>query len=106
MRFFRRSSAQPDPTPQPSPFVAEVLRRIGEDYGGFDALAPLSATAGGPGMEVAIHIAGTPDPDREPFLHGTGIIRTARVYPDRTEVYDGETLLARFEDLTTADLVD
>jgi len=104
MRLFRPRAAEPDPTPGPTPFVAEVLHRIGEEYGGFDVAAPLSPDRGGPGMEVVIHLRGTSEPRREPFLRGTGIMRTARVFADRTEVYDGDRLIARFDDLTTADV--
>ncbi|RGE19261.1 hypothetical protein D1J51_12065 [Leucobacter sp. wl10] len=102
MGFFRRRAAEPDPPAGPTLFVAEVLQRIGEHYGGFDTIAPLAPDAAGPGMEVTIHIAGRPDPIRTPSMHGTGIVRTARVFADRTEVYDGERLIARFDDLTTA----
>lgn len=105
MGLFRRERTEPAPPPGPTPFIAEVLRRVGEEYGGFDAIGPLSPGAGGPGMEVVIHIAGSPDHAREPSLHGTGIIRHARVFADRTEVYDGDRLLARFDDLTTADVL-
>lgn len=104
MGWFRRKAAEPDPPPVPTPFVAEVLRRIGEEYGGFDAISPLSPDQGGPGMEVTIHIAGETDPSREPFLHGTGIIRTVRVFTDHAAVYTGDRLISRFDDLTTADV--
>ncbi|MFB8125085.1 hypothetical protein ACFVG1_29750 [Streptomyces bacillaris] len=104
MGLFRRRAAEPDPPPGPTPFIAEVLRRIGEQYGGFDTAAPLAPDQGGPGMAIVIHIAGVPDPAREPFMHGTGIVRTARVFADRTEVSDGDRLIARFDDLTTADV--
>lgn len=102
MGLFRRKSTTPPQPPGPSPFIAEVLQRIDEGYGGFDAISPFAV--GGPGMEVTIHIAGTPDPDREPFLLGTGIIRTAKVFATHTEVYDGDTLIARFDDLSTANV--
>ncbi|MFE7335911.1 MULTISPECIES: hypothetical protein [Streptomyces] len=105
MGIFRRRAAEPARNPGPTPFIAEVLRRIGEGYGGFDTAAPLAPGRGGAGMELVIHIAGAPLPEREPFLRGTGIVRTARVFGDRTEVYDGERLIARFDDLTTADVV-
>lgn len=104
MGLFRRKHTEPEPPLGPTPFIAEVLTRIGEEYGGFDAMGPLLSGAGGPGMEVAIHIAGEPDPAREPWMRGTGIIRTARVFADRTEVYDADRLLARFDDLTSADM--
>ncbi len=104
MRLFGRKPVDPEPVPGPTPFIQEVLTRIGERYGGFDTIAPLPPGAGGPGMEVTIHLAGTPDPSREPFLHGTGITRTARVFADHTELYDGDRLIARFDDLTTADV--
>ena len=107
MGLFRRKTDTSSPVPAgPTRFVAEVLARIGEQYGGFDTIAPLAPGAGGPGMEVTIHIAGEPDPAREPSLRGTGIIRTARVFVDHTEVYDGDRLLARVDDLTTADVFD
>lgn len=104
MGLFRPKSADPDARQGPTPFIAEVLQRIGEQYGGFDTLSPLPPDRGGPGMEVAIHIAGVPDPARESFLRGTGIVRTARVFADRTEVYDGDQPIARFDDLTSADV--
>lgn len=104
MGLFRRKRTEPDPPQKPTPFVGQVLARIGEQYGGFDAAAPLPPGAGGPGMEVTIHIAGTPDPARESFMHGTGIIRTARVFASHTDVYDGDRLIARIDDLTTADV--
>lgn len=104
MGLFRRKAAEPEPPPRPTPFIAEVLRRLGEEYGGFDTAAPLPPDRGGPGMEVMIHIAGDPDPAREPFMRGTGIVRAARVFADHTEVYDGDRLIARFDDLTTADV--
>jgi len=104
MSLFRRRPAEPAQPPCLTPFIAEILRRIGEQYGGFDAAGPLAPDAGGPGMEVTIHIAGEPAPGREPFMHGTGIIRTARVFADHTEVYDAGRLIARFDDLTTADV--
>lgn len=104
MGIFRRRSAEPTQPPGLTPFIAEILHRVGEEYGGFDAAGPLAPDAGGPGMEVTIHIAGEPAPGRESFLHGTGIIRTARVFADHTEVYDGDQLIARFDDLTTADV--
>lgn len=100
VRLFGRKPAEPEPTP----FVAEVLTRIGEQYGGFDSIGPLPSDVDGPGMEVVIHITGTPAPEREPFLQGTGIIRTARVFADHAEVYDADRLIARFDDLTTADV--
>lgn len=98
MGFFGRDGGEP------TPFVAEVLRRIGEEYGGFDAVGPLPPEAGGPGAEVTIHIAVQPDPRRVEFAAGTGIVRSARALADRTEVYDGETMIARFDDLTNADV--
>ncbi|GAA3647844.1 hypothetical protein [Microbacterium marinilacus] len=104
MGLFRRTPSEPEPPLGPTPFIAEVLTRIGEQYGGFDAIGPLPPGTGGPGMEVVIHIAGEPDQVRAPSMRGTGIIRTARVFADRTEVYDGYRLLARFDDLTSADV--
>lgn len=104
MGLFRRKAAEPDPSPGPTPFVAEVLRRIGEEYGGFDAAAPLTPDRGGPGMEVVIHVAGDLAAAQEPFLQGTGVVRTARVFADHSDVYDGDRLIARFDDLTTADV--
>ena len=104
MGLFRRKAAEPARPPGPTPLVAEVLRRIGEEYGGFDTAAPLAPDRGGPGMEVVIHIGGTSDPSREPFLQGTGIVRTARVFADGTQMYDGDRLIARFDDLTIADV--
>lgn len=44
-------------------------------------------------------------PGREPLLRGTGIIRTVQVFTERTEVYDGHQLTARFDDLTNADVL-
>lgn len=107
MGFFRRKGHERDDRGAavgPSPFVAEVLRRIGEDYGGFDAIGPLPPGVGGPGMEVTIHVAGEPDPGRPDFLQGSGIIRTARVFAGHTEVHGAQGLIARFDDLTTADV--
>ncbi|QNG18030.1 hypothetical protein G4H71_03980 [Rhodococcus triatomae] len=104
MNLFRRRAAEPTPRRDPTAFVAEILHRIGEQYGGFDAIAPFVPDAGGPGMEVTIHIAGPSDPERESLLQGTGIIRTVRVFADRSEVYDGARLIASFDDLTTADV--
>lgn len=89
---------------QPSAFVADICRRLGEEYGGFDTAAPLPQGPGGPGAEVVIHVAGSSDPDRPPFLQGTGITRTARAYADRTEVFDGDVLLAVYDDLTVANV--
>lgn len=103
MSIFRRERTDPEPL-GPTPFIAEVLRRIGEEYGGFDVAEPLPPDRGGPGVAVTIHIAGTPDPAREPFMLGTGIMRTAHALADRTEVYDGDLLIARFDDLTNADV--
>lgn len=104
MGFFRRAKRTSEQPMQPTPFVAEVLQRIGEQYGGFDSISPLPPERGGPAMEFAIHIDGEPDPGRPEFAHGTGILRFARVFTDRTEVYDeNERLLARFDDLTKAD---
>lgn len=104
MGIFRRRPATPAQPPGPTPFIAEVLHRIGEEYGGFNTIGPLPHGADGPGMEVTIHITGEPAPGREPFRQGTGILCTARVFADHTEVYDGERLIARFDDLTTADV--
>lgn len=104
MGLLRRTRTEPEPPLGPTPFIAEVLTRIGEEYGGFDAIGPLPPGAGGPGMEVVIHIAGKPDPARDPSMHGTGIVRTARAFADRTEVYDADRLLARFDDVTSADV--
>ncbi|MGC4154895.1 MAG: hypothetical protein QM628_17890 [Propionicimonas sp.] len=104
MGILRRRSIDPAPPPTPPPFVAEVLSRIGEEYGGFDTTAPLTSGGGGAGIEVVMHIVGAALPSREPFLRGTGIVRTARVFADRTEVYDGDRLIARFDDLTTTDV--
>lgn len=88
-------------TPPPSPFVATLCQRLGVDYGGWDTMSPLPPDQGGPGSLVTVHIDdGSTPPAREGHLQGTGIVRTARVYPDRTEVYDGDTLLARYDDLT------
>lgn len=39
MSLFRRRPAEP---PGPTPFIAGVLHRIGEDYGGFDAAGSLA----------------------------------------------------------------
>lgn len=103
MGIFRRKSTEPS-APEPTPFVAEILRRIGAEYGGFDAVAPLVPDKGGPGMELTIHIAGAPIPGREPLLHGTGIVRTVRSFAAHTEVYDGDRQIARYDDLTTADV--
>lgn len=89
---------------QPSAFVAEICDRLGEQYGGFDTVNPRPSGSSGPGVEVAIHVDGERDPDRPPFLQGTGVVRTARAYPDRTEVFDGDTLLAVYDDLTVADV--
>lgn len=104
MGLFRRTRTEPEPPMGPTPFIAEVLTRIGEQYGGFDTIAPLPPGRDGPGMEVAIHIARDPAPAREPSMRGTGLIRTARAFADRTEVYDGDRLIARFDDLTSADV--
>lgn len=104
MGIFRRRAAEPAQPAGPTRFIAEVRSRVGEQYGGVDTINPLPPATGGPGMEVTIHIVGEPDPGRESFLLGTGIIRTARVFADHTEVYDGDRLIARFDDLTTADV--
>ena len=104
MGIFRRKRTEPEAPLGPTPFIAEVLRRIGEHYGGCDPISPLPPEQGGPGMEVAIHIAGIPDASRHEFMQGTGIMRVARVFADHTEVYDGDELIARFDDLTTADV--
>ncbi|RIQ14406.1 hypothetical protein [Jiangella rhizosphaerae] len=101
MGFFRRRE---DDQPQPSAFVADICHRLGEGYGGFDTVTPLPPGSGGPGAEVVIHVVGSADPDRPPFLRGTGIVRTARAYPDRTEVFDGDALLAVYDDLTVTDV--
>ncbi len=86
--------------------MAAVCERLGIAYAGFDAMAPLPPGEG-PGSLVTIHVDdGSAPPERPadvPFA-GTGIIRTARVFADRTEDYDGETLVATYADLTTADL--
>ncbi|KAB1652301.1 hypothetical protein F8O01_16875 [Pseudoclavibacter chungangensis] len=71
MGIFRRKRIEPEPF-GPTPFIAEVLRRLGEEYGGFDVAEPLSPDRGGPGGAVTIHIAGDVDPAREPFMQGTG----------------------------------
>lgn len=105
MGLFRRRRAAPNTPLEPTPFIAEVLRRIGEDYGGFDTISDLSPERGGPGMEVVLHIAGEPEPGRPAFSYGTGILRTALVFADHTEVYEGERLIAVFDDLTGSHLV-
>lgn len=105
MTWFRRTRPESSTGLTPTPFIAEVLRRIGEEYGGFDTISPIPPERHGPGMEVAFHIAGEPDPGRAEFSQGTGILRTARVFADHTEVYDDERLIARFEDLTTDHVV-
>lgn len=121
MKWFRRSRPESSSGLTPTPFIAEVLRRIGEEYGGFDTISSIPPAERGPGMEVVIHIAGEPDPGRPEFSHGTGILRTALVFADHTEVYkgdrlsarfgddiqvdEGERLIARFEDLTTEHVV-
>ncbi|MFI1465132.1 hypothetical protein [Nocardia carnea] len=102
MALFRRR--RQTGRPQPSAFVAEVCHRLGEEYGGFDTVTPLPPGSGGPGAEVVIHIAGACVPDRPASLQGTGIVRIGRAYADRTEVFDGDTLLAVYDDLTIADV--
>ncbi|WP_454300813.1 hypothetical protein [Salana multivorans] len=46
---------------------------------------------------------GTPI-EREPFLKGTGVTREARAYANPVEVWDGQTLLATYDDLTVGDV--
>ena len=99
MSLFGRIQAEVEPTP----FVALLCDRLGVDYGGWDTLAPLSPSAGEPGIAVTFHIDDGTTTPREIPLRGTGIVREARAFSDRTEVYDGGTLLARYDDLTSAD---
>ncbi|UFU07466.1 hypothetical protein [Ruania halotolerans] len=70
----------------------------------FDAITPLAPGAGGPGMEVVIHVAGPAAPGRSEHMRGTGIVRIARVSKERTEVFADDRLIATFDDLTTADV--
>lgn len=104
MGLFRRPSRTPADPVEPTPFIAAVLHRIGEEYGGYDTISPLSPQQGGPGMEIGIHIAAPGSGDRPASLLGTGVIRVARVFPDHTDVYDGDCLIARLDDLSTADV--
>lgn len=98
MALFEGENNQADGVIAPTPFIAEVLRRIGEQYGGWDVLVLLSAGSGGPGMELTIHIDGVPAPGRAEFMHGTGIIRTVRVFGDHAEVFDEGRMIAHFDD--------
>lgn len=85
-----------------SPLVTTLCARLGVRYGGWDTIAPLL----GPeqGMSIVFHIDdGTPI-EREPFLKGTGVTREARAYRNRVEVWDGEALLATYDDLSVADV--
>lgn len=92
----------------PRPFVATLCERLGVRYGGWDAIAPLPTGVPGPGSLLVFHIEDGPLPRRDRLAEvprsGTGILRQARVFTDHTEVFDGERLLARYDDLTQAHL--
>lgn len=86
-----------------SPLVNTLCARLGVAYGGWDTMSPLPAGVGR-GTQLVFHIDDGSGARAEPPQHGTGIVRQAHVFADRTEVYDGETLLARFDDLTAVNL--
>lgn len=104
--LFSRKSRRPDEPGDvgPTPFVATLCERLGVAYGGWDALGPLPPGAGGPGMQLVFHVDDGTPPRATHEGHGTGITREARVFADRTEVWDDGTLVARWDDLTTADV--
>lgn len=102
MRLFGKKPRGSEPMGSNSPLVNTLCSRLGVTYGGFDAIAPVLGAE--QGMSITFHIDdGTPI-NREPFLQGTGIVREARAYVDRVEVWDGDTLIATYDDLSTADV--
>ncbi|WP_148059635.1 hypothetical protein [Salana multivorans] len=85
-----------------SPLVNRLCERLGVGYGGWEAIAPL--LGGEKGAQVTFHVDDGTVLDREPFLPGTGVVREARAYPDRVEVWDGATLVATYDDLSIGDV--
>ena len=92
-------------TISPTPFIATLCQRLDVDYGGWETISPLPQDTGEMALLLSFHVDDGRVPLQRRSRRGTGRIRDARVFADHTEIYLADRLLARFDDLTLADVV-
>jgi hypothetical protein len=104
MGLFQRRSRARSKTPPASETIDEALATINRERSRFNALAHripgMRATTTG----VVIRIACPPAPNDATPPSGSRIVRTARIFMDRVELYDGDQLMARFDGAATVEV--